>query len=67
MAVRTGALFTSLTIMVKLFESLKGGKPLSLTIMVIRLVEGPWDSEGVQLKIPVNGSRVAPAGALLTP
>src|SRR5881394_1327178 len=60
---RTGALFTSLTMRVKLLVSLKAGTPLSVTCTVIRLVLGPCASLGVQLNTPEWESRVIPSGA----
>src|SRR6058998_2692908 len=62
-ALSTGALFTSLTITVKVFASLKAGEPLSVTRIVIVLVLGPCASPGVQLNSPVDGLIDAPAGA----
>src|SRR5439155_10949011 len=61
--VRTGALFTSATMMVKLLVALRGGRPLSVTFTVIRLVLGPWASVGVHASTPVSESSVIPAGA----
>src|SRR5437867_3029511 len=61
-AASTGALFTSLTITVKLLLSLSAGEPLSVTLTVIRFVVGPWASVGVQLSAPLLGSTVTPAG-----
>src|SRR5438874_2483976 len=62
-AASTGALFTSFTITEKLLLSLNGGVRLSVTWTVIRFVLGPCASVGVQLKTPVVGSMLAPAGA----
>src|SRR5438876_267626 len=61
--VSTGAVFTSLTITVKLLVSLDGDAPLSVTRTVIRLVLGPWASVGVQVSTPVLGFRFTPSGA----
>src|SRR5262245_14810627 len=55
MAASTGALFTSLTVTVKLLVSLRLGTPLSVTRTVIVLVLGPCASLGVQLNRPVLG------------
>src|SRR5207247_1085053 len=60
---RTGGTFTSVTTIVKVSETLKGGTPLSVTRMVIRLVLGPWASVGCQTKSPVAESNPTPAGA----
>src|SRR2546421_4360905 len=49
---RTGALFTSVATTVKLFVALKGGDPLSVTLVVKTFVLGPWASVGVQVMIP---------------
>src|SRR5439155_7519578 len=59
----TGGLFTSVTTTVKLLVALSGGAPLSVTLMVIGFVLGPCASVGVQVKIPLVGLTVAPAGA----
>src|SRR5208337_5140332 len=56
-----GALFKLLTITVKLLVTLKGGNPLSLTVVVIKFVEGACPWVGVQRMIPLV-SMVAPAG-----
>src|SRR2546422_7419712 len=56
-SVSTGAVFTSVTITVKLLVSLDGGAPLSVTRTVIRLVLGPCASVGVQVRTPVLGFR----------
>src|SRR6266436_223710 len=56
-----GALFTSVTTTVKLLVALKGGTPLSVTMVVIVFVLGPCASVGVQLMTPLV-SIVAPAG-----
>ena len=58
----TGAVFTSLTITVKLFVVLIGGDPLSVTTVVIVFVLGPCASVGVQVMIPLV-SIAAPVGA----
>src|SRR5439155_8096877 len=58
-----GALFASVTTTVKLLVSLDCGAPLSVTFTVIRLVLGPWASVGVQVRIPLLGSRFTPLGA----
>src|SRR5882724_9438619 len=62
-AVRTGAMFASVTTTVKLLVSLDSGTPLSVTFTVIRLVLGPWASVGVQVSTPLLGSRFTPLGA----
>src|SRR5439155_820978 len=56
----TGALFASVTTIVKLLVSLDSGIPLSVTFTVIRLVLGPWASLGVQVSTPLLGSRMSP-------
>src|SRR5260370_29136420 len=61
--VNVGALFTSLTMMVKLLVSLSGGMPLSVTRTVMTFVLGPCASVGVQVKTPVAGLSVALPGA----
>src|SRR5438876_341413 len=61
-AASTGALFTSFTITVKLLLSLRAGVPLSVTLTVIRIVLGPCASVGVQVRTPLPGSRLTPAG-----
>src|SRR5436309_3541591 len=58
-----GALFASVTTIVKLLVSLDLGAPLSVTFTVIRLVLGPCASVGVQLSTPLLGSRFTPLGA----
>src|SRR6266851_1484194 len=60
--VNVGALFTSLTITVKLLVSLSGGLPLSVTRTVMTLVLGPCASVGVQVRTPVAESSVIPPG-----
>src|SRR5262245_5460935 len=62
-AASTGAELVSLTITVKLFALLKPGVPLSVTRIVMVFVLGPCASLGVQVKTPVAGSTLAPAGA----
>src|SRR5580692_6910670 len=49
----TGTLFRSLTTTVKLFVALRLGLPLSLTTVVIRLVEGACAWVGVQVITPL--------------
>src|SRR5438876_10055539 len=61
--VTTGARFTSFTITVKLLLSLNGGVPLSVTLIAIRFVLGPWASVGVQVNKPLLESRLTPLGA----
>src|ERR1041384_6855142 len=58
-----GAEFTSLTMMVNRWVALKLGLPLSNTRTRILLLLGPCASVGVQLKMPVAESTVAPLGA----
>jgi len=65
-AASTGASFTSLTIMVKVRLSVAGVGASSVTRTVIVFVLGPWASVGVQVKTPVAGFRLAPAGAPLS-
>src|SRR5438445_813944 len=60
--VNVGALFTSLTMTVKLLVSLSGGVPLSVTRTVMTLVLGPCASVGVQGSTPVTESIVIPLG-----
>src|SRR6266704_3227980 len=59
---KTGALFTSLTMTVKLLVSLSGGLPLSVTRTLMTLVLGPCASLGVQVSTPVAESSVMPLG-----
>src|SRR5713101_4843348 len=59
----TGGELTSLTTMLKRCVALKLGLPLSNTRTRMLLLLGPWASLGVQLKMPVTGSTVAPLGA----
>src|SRR5580704_118035 len=59
----TGGLFKSLTTTVKLFVALRDGDPLSVTTVVITLVEGACASVGVQVMTPLV-SMLALAGAL---
>src|SRR5262245_39713942 len=47
----------------KLLMSLNGGRPLSVTFTVLRLVLGPGAPVGVQLITPVLESRFTPPGA----
>jgi len=61
-AARTGALFTSLTVTLKLLLSLICGTPLSVTFTVTDGVVPPSDSPGVQVNRPVLALSVAPAG-----
>src|SRR5437867_13436980 len=61
--VSTGALFGSFTITVKLLLSFSGGVPLSVTLIAIRFVLGPWASVGVQVNKPLLESRLTPLGA----
>src|SRR5262245_63516531 len=49
----TGAIFTSLTVTVKLLVSLRLGMPLSVTRTVIVLVLGPSASVGAHVNAPV--------------
>src|SRR5712692_10433577 len=62
MGAKTGALFTSLTMTVKLLVSLNGGLPSSVTRTVMTLVLGPCASVGVQVSTPVAESSVIPLG-----
>src|SRR6266852_6114632 len=62
MGAKTGALFTSLTMIVKLLVSLNGGVPSSVTRTVMMLVLGPCASLGVQVSTPVAESSVIPLG-----
>src|SRR5207247_4385434 len=48
----SGALFTSLTVTVKLLVALSDGVPLSVTMVVNVAVPGPCASFGVQLIVP---------------
>ena len=63
----TGARFTSATLTRKLRAAASGGVPLSVTMMPIWKLPGPWAgpcaSVGVQANAPVTGSIVAPSGA----
>src|SRR4051812_31031974 len=63
MGLRAGALFTSLTVTVKLRTSLSAGDPLSVTRTVMLLVTGPCASVGVQENKPLLELIVAPEGA----
>src|SRR5437899_6027246 len=49
---KTGALFTSRTVTVNVFVSLKAGEPLSTTRTVNVFVPGPCASEGVHVMTP---------------
>src|SRR2546425_8599617 len=60
----TGALFTSVTVTIKLLVALSGGKALSVTTVVMRLVLGPWASVGVQVMTPLV-LICAPEGGLI--
>ena len=60
---RIGALFTSLTVTVKLLVALKGGVPLSVTTVLTVLVLGPCASVGVHVITPAV-LMAAPGGAL---
>src|SRR5439155_880234 len=51
----TGARFTSVTVTVKLFVTLKAGTPLSVTLTLTTFVLGPCASLGVQLIAPLAG------------
>src|ERR1051326_2767575 len=62
--VSTGGLFDSRTTTVKVLWALNGGWPLSVTVRVRVLVEGPCASVGVQLKTPLEGLMLAPEGGL---
>jgi hypothetical protein len=64
MAAKTGALFASFTVTVKLLVSLRLGEPLSVTRTVIVFVLGPCDSLGVQLNTPLLALMLAPDGGL---
>src|SRR5215203_1123245 len=66
MGVRTGGVLDSVTTIVKDFTSDSGGTPSSVTLTLTRLVDGPWASEGVQVKTPLVGLMLAPAGALVS-
>ena len=61
---RTGGLFTSLTVTLKVLVSLKGGTLLSVTTVVMGYMPGPWASFGVQVMTPL-ASMLAPAGGLI--
>ena len=51
----TGALFNSLTVTVKVLVALKGGVPLSVTLVVNTTPElGPCASVGVQVMMPLE-------------
>src|ERR1700744_6289148 len=59
---RNGAMLTSYTVITKLFVTVKGGWPLSVTASETRFVEGLWNCAGVQLSVPVFELTVRPAG-----
>ena len=61
--VSTGAVFVSVTAMVKL--ACEVAPPVSVTRTVTGYVPGPSPSLGVQLKTPVVGTIVAPVGAVM--
>ena len=63
MAARTGVWLTSETMTTKPREALNWGAPLSVTSTVIKFVEGPCASFGVQEKIPLEPVMVAFVGA----
>src|SRR5436853_355967 len=63
MAASTGALFVSRTKTVNDWVALKGGEPLSVTLIEIVLVPGPCASVGVHANTPVRGLIVALVGA----
>src|SRR2546430_17694730 len=55
MVERDGALFNSLTVTVKVLVALKGGVPLSVTLVVNTTPElGPCASVGVQVMMPLE-------------
>ena len=58
-----GETLGSFTVMENVSESLRLGEPSSVTVTVTEKTPGPWDSLGVQLNRPVNGSMLAPLGA----
>ena len=60
--VRTGAVFTSLTTMLKLLVLLRAGSPSSVARTEIVLVLGPCASAGVHVSTPVLGSTLTPDG-----
>src|SRR5439155_1396294 len=59
-AARTGAWFTSFTVIVIAAVPFIAGDPLSVATMVTGYVPGPCASVGVQLKAPVEAPIVAP-------
>src|SRR5882762_3603835 len=63
MGERIGAVFTSVTTIVKSWVALRLGTPLSTTRTRILLLLGPCASVGVQAKRPLVGLTVAPVGA----
>src|SRR5258705_13947371 len=60
---RLGGLLTSVTMIVTPCVALALGMPLSVTRTTMLFVLGPCDSSGVQVKNPLTGSILAPAGA----
>ena len=62
---KLGATFTSRTVTVKLFVALSAGEPLSVTVVLKRLVLGLWVWPGVQRITPL-ASMVAPDGGLIS-
>src|SRR5258706_2274353 len=63
MEARTGGLFDSITVTVKVCVALREGEPLSVTMTPIRLVVPPCVSDGVQPNTPLVELTEAPAGA----
>src|SRR5207247_743414 len=59
----TGGRFTSLTVTVKVFASLRLGEPLSLTRTVMVMGVVPTDASGIHVNTPVVALMWAPAGA----
>jgi hypothetical protein len=64
MAAKNGAAMESFTKMVIVSVALETGEPLSVTRKVTRFVLGTSAWVGVQVKRPVLGLMLAPAGAL---
>src|SRR5437762_824616 len=62
-AARTGAWFTSFTVIVIAADPLSTGDPLSVAVTVTGYTPGPCASVGVQLKAPVEELIVAPVAA----
>src|SRR5205807_2502790 len=60
----TGGLFDSRTTIVKIFWSLNGGTPLSVTLTVMVFVLGPCASLGVPEQMPLADLMVAPERGL---